>query len=88
MRMSKASKSITTNDISALCLEIKTDMNFKYPIVVNFSTSSLKVLISGESLISRLSNARNLYINGTFKTTTCNYPIVVVVITVCKVNFI
>ncbi len=70
MKMSKVSKSITTDYMSALCLEMKTDMNINHLIVVNFSTSSLKVLISVESLISRLSNARNLHIDSTYKITT------------------
>ncbi len=54
------------------------------PNVINFFTIPLRILLSADSLIFKLANAKNLHIDGTYKITTCNFPIVVVGITDLK----
>jgi hypothetical protein len=46
--------------------------------ILGFSMNPVMVLITSQTLMKRLINVRNLNVDGTYKITTCRYPLIVV----------
>lgn len=77
-KASIASSMITTDHIEEKCSLYLHPSESCEPWVLGTDTDPMRVLISSQDLLNKTSSSRIMHIDGTYKLTTCNYPIVVI----------
>ena len=74
----KSASSTTTDDIVAMCDRLSISQTAQEPFVLAYSINPTKLIVTSEHLLSKLTLARNVHIDATYKLMTCNYPLIIV----------